>query len=356
MVLCVDLWDNQPDRNAIREKTMSKILALDIGGANIKVADGQSYARSWPFELWKSPDKLADKLRGCLIESPSHDRLVVTMTGELCDCFETKREGVRHIVDATVEAAGDTPVLFYQTTGEFVSADEACEKYLLTAASNWRALATFAARYCDGKPGMLIDIGSTTTDIIPIVNGKEAARGRTDSERLGKGELVYMGVERTPICSIIPSLQWRDVSCRVAQEWFATAGDVYLLLGDLREDLSNTNTADGKPFTCDAAHARMARMICGDRELVTRDEVISFATQVRENQIKFLLGNFFVAVGGMRGVPRSIIVSGQGEFLVYSKDGSIFERPTISLNELLGPEISRCATAHALAVIASELL
>jgi probable H4MPT-linked C1 transfer pathway protein len=189
---------------------MSNLLALDIGGANIKVADGQAYARSWPFELWKSPEKLADKLRGCLIESPEHDQLVVTMTGELCDCFETKREGVRHIVNATIEAVGGTPVLFYQTTGEFVSPDEACEKYLLTAASNWHALATFAARYCNGQPGMLIDIGSTTTDMIPIVNGKEAASGRTDSERLGNGGMSHAsspknGLQQqvTPTCCLV---------------------------------------------------------------------------------------------------------------------------------------------------------
>jgi probable H4MPT-linked C1 transfer pathway protein len=342
---------------------MSKILALDIGGANIKVADGQGFARSWPFSLWKSPEKLADKLRGCLIESPSHDQLVVTMTGELCDCFETKREGVRHIVDAIVKAAGSVPVLFYQTTGKFVSAEEACKNHMLTAASNWHALATFAARYCDGKPGMLIDIGSTTTDIIPIENGKEVALGRTDPERLGTGELVYQGVLRTPMCALVGMVYWRGYHrLQTANELFATSGDAYVLLGMLPEDPTNTCTADGKPFTLDAAHARMARTICGDRESVTLEEAQSFAHKAYSAQLHCLewaYGMVSWAKRSRKTTPAKIIFSGQGEFLAHELMKCRYVNytgETTSLNELLGPEISRCATGHALAVLASELL
>ena len=36
--------------------------------------------------------------------APAADRLAVTMTGELCDCFRTKAEGVLHIL-AAVDAA-----------------------------------------------------------------------------------------------------------------------------------------------------------------------------------------------------------------------------------------------------------
>lgn len=331
------------------------LLALDIGGANIKLADGQGFTASYPFALWKQPEELATQLAHCLAEAPPHNRIVVTMTGELCDCFETKRDGVRHIVDATLKAAGETPVLFYQTTGEYVSADEACKKYLLTAASNWHALATFAAKYCEGQPGMLIDIGSTTTDIIPIENGREVARGRTDPERLAHGELVYMGVERSPVCALISHLPWRGRPCPVAQEFFATSGDAYLLLGELVEDASDTNTADGKPFTTALAHARMARMICGDQNLVSREEVTLFADAIRNSQLDMLARAFGEVVKAMPTKPAAIVLSGHGEFLSRQLlDRVSFFGHIISLNEQLGPEVSRCATAHALAVIASE--
>ncbi len=331
------------------------LLALDIGGANIKLADGQGYAASHPFALWKQPEQLATQLAHCLAEAPPHNRIVVTMTGELCDCFETKRAGVRHIVDATLKAAGGTPVLFYQTTGEFVSADEACEKYLLTAASNWHALATFAATFCDDKPGMLVDIGSTTTDIIPILHTQEAGHGRTDPDRLKSGELVYTGIERSPVCAVVSHLQWHDSACPVAQELFATTGDAYLLLKELAEDSENLSTADGQPFDFDSAHARLARMVCGDCELVSRAEVISFAEEIQEAQLKLLEPAFSQVIGVMGQSPEVIVLSGHGEFLARRLLKRLeFDVSVISLTKILGPEVSRCATAHALAVIASE--
>ncbi len=58
-------------------------LALDIGGANLKVADGQQYAFSQSFPLWQKHRSLPDALRNLLSAAPRADHLAVTMTGEL---------------------------------------------------------------------------------------------------------------------------------------------------------------------------------------------------------------------------------------------------------------------------------
>jgi (4-(4-[2-(gamma-L-glutamylamino)ethyl]phenoxymethyl)furan-2-yl)methanamine synthase len=346
---------------------MSNILALDIGGANIKVANGRGYARSWPFALWKAPDLLAEKLKECLAAAPQADEIAITMTGELCDCFETKREGVESIVQATQTASrlvpspvtagpvNSTSVSFYQTTGKFVSAYEACENHLLTAASNWHALATFAAKYCEIESAILVDIGSTTTDIIPIENGSVVARGHTDPERLQSGELVYAGVERTPVCALIPYLKWRGSNCPLAKELFATTGDAYLLTGELPEDESNRNTPDGKPFTYAAAHARMARIICSDKELSSLEDVTLFANEIRGAQLTLLARTFDRVASYLTVELQAIILSGHGEFLGHRLVGELgWWGTTTSLTRKLGPEVSRCACAHALAVLARE--
>ena len=44
---------------------------------------------------------------------------------------------------------------------------------------------------------LFVDMGSTTTDIIPIEDGAVANEGYTDAERLLTGELVYTGFTRT---------------------------------------------------------------------------------------------------------------------------------------------------------------
>src|SRR5437773_11265665 len=96
------------------------VLGLDVGGANLKAAHSGGGARSRPFALWKSPAGLTDALRPLLRDWPPYDLLAVTMTGELCDCFATKREGVRTILDAVCAAAGTTPVRVWRTDGRLV--------------------------------------------------------------------------------------------------------------------------------------------------------------------------------------------------------------------------------------------
>src|SRR5262249_24868818 len=158
---------------------------------------------------------------GLIASLPAADVLAVTMTGELCDCFESKRQGVHAILDAVEAAAGATPVLVYRTEGRFVTPAEARTAAPLVAAANRPALATLAGRYAPQGPALLIDVGSTTTDIVPLLDGRPVPQGRTDPERLDCGELVYTGIRRTPICALLGG--------NIAAEVFATTLDAYLV-------------------------------------------------------------------------------------------------------------------------------
>src|SRR6188508_841938 len=96
-------------------------LGLDIGGANLKAATAAGWARSVPFALWRDPEGLAAALAELLRSAPAADRLAVTMTGELCDCFRTKQEGVLHILRAVREAANGREICVYLVNGRFAS-------------------------------------------------------------------------------------------------------------------------------------------------------------------------------------------------------------------------------------------
>ena len=330
-----------------------KVLAFDIGGANLKAADGLGFAINQPFPLWQRPGELTAALELIVGRAPAAEKIVVTMTGELADCFETKAQGVAHIVNAVCQAASQTPVAVYLVDGSFASAEAALAQPLLAAASNWHALATFALRYCPSACGLLIDIGSTTADIIPLVHGAVAAQSRTDTERLAAGELVYTGVTRTPICAVVDALPWRKQQVPVAAELFATTLDAYLLLGEIAENADDRNTADGRPASRPAARDRLARMVCADREVFDDDDAQAAAAAVARGQ-QSTLG--LAARNVLRRLPLSpenFVISGQGEFLARQVCQRLQTTANItSLADKLGASVSQTAAAHALAVIA----
>jgi probable H4MPT-linked C1 transfer pathway protein len=307
------------------------------------------------FPLWREPQNLAAAIVALLDESPPAERLVVTMTGELADCFRTKAEGVHAIIDAVVAATGQRDVRVYLIDGSLVSPEVARERVIEAAASNWHALATFVGRWIDRPSALLVDIGSTTTDIVPIVDGKAASTGLTDPERIAASELVYTGVVRSPICAVTSAIPWRGEMCRTAHELFATTWDAYLVTGDLPEEPASTHTADGRPATRGFARERLSRTICADSSMFDEEDARRAAAAVADAQMRLVCEAMTTVIGRMTVHPSVIVVSGQGEFLARRAAERMFPGTEIlSLGQRLGQSLSRAAPAHALAVLARE--
>jgi probable H4MPT-linked C1 transfer pathway protein len=331
---------------------MTHVLGLDIGGANLKAAHTAGKASSQRFALWKAPERLTDELRALVAGSPAYDRLAVTMTGELCDCFESKREGVKHILDAVEAVAGPTPVSVWTNQGEFVSLAQARERPLQVASANWLALATMAGRFAPSGPALLIDIGTTTTDIVPLLDGRPVPAGRTDTERLKCEELIYMGWRRTPLCAL--------TGTSGATEVFATMLDAFLVLGKVPEDPDDHDTADGRPATRVAANRRLARMLGGDLETTTVRECRGLAEDVFAKMAHQIALAANEVIERLPEPPRAVIASGSGEYLVPVALSSILfevkDCPIISLQKEVGPGGSTAACALAVAILCKEAL
>ena len=330
-------------------------LALDIGGANLKLADGLGFAASHRFALWKDRARLARELRVAITASPASDHLAVTMTGELADCFTDKLEGIEFILQAVDEAADGRHARVYLVDGRLVSPGVARQHPSLVASANWHALARFCGRFAPQGSALLVDIGSTTTDIIPLVDAEPVCQGRTDTDRLLHRELVYTGVERSPVCALVSHLPSRDASCPVAQEVFATTRDVYLLLGDLAESPDDHHTADQRPATRDAACRRMRRMLSGFESDYPMRDVLRGAQRVADAQLNMLTRAARRVAQQLPATPHTVILSGQGEFLARRLIAQLgWTVHCVSLREQLGDTISRAAPAHALAVLARQ--
>jgi (4-(4-[2-(gamma-L-glutamylamino)ethyl]phenoxymethyl)furan-2-yl)methanamine synthase len=260
-------------------------LAVDVGGANTKAAwfDGATLRTvSRPFEVWRDRDALSTVLREVAV-GPA-DAVAITMTAELSDAFRTKREGVAFVLDAAEDALGDRPLSVLTTAGELVSMAAARARPWDVAAANWVATALAVA---DAHPdALLIDIGSTTTDIVPIAAGRVAATGHNDLERLLAGELVYTGVLRTNLAAIAPRVPVRGGWCPVSSEYFAISADVHLVLGRLAPEAYDCPTPDGRPATVAFARERIARLVCADIEQLDRDEIDAIAAFLYGEQLR----------------------------------------------------------------------
>ncbi len=335
---------------------VSAWIGLDIGGANIKAAHSDGPALSVPFEVWKRPDDLARTIRNVAATLPAASAAAVTMTAELCDCYPTKRAGVQAILDAVVAAIPDHAVAIWGVDRRFHRVEEVRDDPLIAAASNWLALAELAARLVPSGPGILIDIGTTTTDLIPLLDGIVAARGRDDTGRLQTGELVYAGVRRTPIHALAIELPFRGVPTGLAAELFASTLDVFLMLGDIPPSPKDLSTADGRPATLEAARDRLARMIGADREGFSPDDARAFAEAAASCLLERLARAADRACRATVGRPAAAVIAGSGDFLARRLAEVVIEPggPIISLNDAWGPVSSAAGCAYAVVRLAME--
>ena len=304
---------------------LTRILAWDIGGANIKAArlplrdDPAGCVRvvSRPYEIWREKDRLRDALyeicsQLCPADEP--EAFAVTMTAELSDIFRTKREGVTFVLES-IRACFPAPAIYVLSlSGEFVPIGDAMLHPLNFAATNWLASARWIAQKFPDC--LLVDVGSTTTDILPILDGQLHVSGRTDMARLASGELVFSGVLRTNLASIVQTVPVAGRMCRVASEYFAVSGDVHLVLGNLRPEDYTCSTPDGQSPSLDSARRRLARLVCADMEMLSADDIDAMARHICGQQVRQIregLSQVLARVPELRGHP--VVIVGAGIFL-----------------------------------------
>jgi (4-(4-[2-(gamma-L-glutamylamino)ethyl]phenoxymethyl)furan-2-yl)methanamine synthase len=293
------------------------VIGLDIGGANTKAAvvDGDQPVRivSEPFEVWREPNKLGDVI-AAVVGRLELDRapVALTTTAELVDVFATKREGVLRVLEAVHQALPGRRLRVMTTAGELVGLADARAAPHLCAAANWMATALLLAR---SRPdAILLDCGGTTTDVIPIVAGEVAARGRTDVERLLHGELVYTGALRTNIAAVLSHVPVGGEPCPVSSELFAISADAHLLRGSLTPVQCTCTFPDDRGTTLAEVRARLARVVCADPEELADGDLEAIAAAVEDAQIASIAAAL-ARVGARAPAGTGVIAVGVGAFL-----------------------------------------
>jgi (4-(4-[2-(gamma-L-glutamylamino)ethyl]phenoxymethyl)furan-2-yl)methanamine synthase len=337
------------------------IVGWDIGGVNTKVArvaDGRVlFALAHPYEIQRDPAALPELLARLAASAGAtpQDAHAVTMTAELSQIFRTKREGVGVVLDAVAAAFPEARAAVFAVDGRFLDLEAARAEPLAVAASNWAATAGVVAR--DYRDAVLVDVGTTTADVIPIVGGTVVALGRTDPERLTSGELVYTGALRTPVEAIVHEVPLAGWWAGVSAEGFALAGDVHLWRGALAPADYTVPTPDGRPATREFAGERLARAVCADRELLDDAAIDAIAGRVADAQVERVAAAVRRVVGRHPALRTggTAVVTGLGDFLA----AAAAERAGLRVRHLaerVGDAAARCAPAAAVALLLAEVV
>ncbi|GAP37723.1 hydantoinase/oxoprolinase family protein [Piscinibacter sakaiensis] len=386
-------------------------IGWDIGGAHAKAcrvgtgaAGGPPRVRDivqWPCALWQGQDRLAAVFEAARARWPDLPALrqAATMTGEMVDYFPDRAEGTARLAaqlagalgpglrlyaglhdagpkgagghDADPNSAGShraEPPPGGTPAARWCDAAQAARDWAPVASANWAATAQWAAAAFGD--GLLVDIGSTTTDLIALRGGRLAdARPRGDAARLAGGELVYQGVVRTPLCALGQQLPFRGGLTGVMNEWFATSADVHRLLGGLDPAHDQQPTADGAGKDEAATCRRLARMVgcdAADADAATWRALARVWRDRQRDAIAEALRRVAARAAQEAGLPADapLVAAGCGEFLVPALAEAV-GRPWCRLADRLpldpaaeardGPALRRWAMVAAPAVAVALL-
>jgi probable H4MPT-linked C1 transfer pathway protein len=332
----------------------------DIGGVNLKTARlaGRAGRRriAWrqePFEIWRAPGGLAFALRR-LDRGHGGGARAVTLTAELSDVFPGRAAGVRAILAAVTAALGPKPYRVLDSAGGLLSGAAARRFPLRVASANWMAPALVAARRA--PRGVLVDVGSTTTDIIPFSSGRPRPEAKDDRGRLMTGELVYSGVLRTPPAALAATVPLGGSECRTIPEYFTQMADVYVILGLLPPGDYTAATPDGRGRDRAACVARLARLVGAEPGDLSAHALREIAAHLMERQVEPIAAAIrtVAARSGCGRAPR-VVVCGAGRFLAEEAARRAGGRP-VPLETIVpgfGRDWGRVAPAAALALLAA---
>lgn len=337
------------------------ILGWDLGGAHLKMVlvDGEGRPRrveQLAVPLWEGLDRL-DTVWAQLSQRLPFDQCkhALTMTGELVDLFDSRAAGVRLLAQHSSAALGEDRLRLFAGPKGFVRSGDAEANHADIASANWFATGAWLATRM--SEGLLIDVGSTTCDILPFADGRVRHVGYSDRERLASEELIYTGVVRTPVMAVAQRLPIDGGWVGVANECFATMADVYRVLGWLPDDADLHPAADGCDKRVQDSMRRLARMLGADLADASPAAWRRVAAYVADRQIDSL------AIACHRQLSRGVaptgplVGAGSGRFLVRRLAGRL-GRSYVDIDDCLpvSPAGQRsagdCAPAAAVALLA----
>ena len=298
-----------------------KIAGFDIGGANTDLAiidfdDGEIKNIEVDFAylpMWSNNDDLSQVLIE-LIENicpvSEIDAVGISMTAELVDAYDTKKDGVLDVV-RKCEETFSCPIAYV------------------------------------GVDGMLSKAEIEETPL-------KCAIGKSDFDRSATGELVYTGTLRTNLASFLDKVELNGKEYRVASELFAQTADVYMVLDLITEDDYVCDTFDGEGKSKIECARRIARVVCADLEMLSMEDIVEMSKFIHQKQVEQI-------ADGLKQVVETqnldlIVTTGLGKDILDKKAAELLGLNVKSMGDVLTDEECVVAPAVGTAVMMERYL
>ncbi|MCX6695088.1 MAG: hypothetical protein NTU61_02165 [Candidatus Altiarchaeota archaeon] len=339
-------------------------LGLDIGGANVKItAVSVSSSGEFRFRHYSNKPMLlkdfTDSFKAFKSDfKEGFDVVGVTTTGEYGIVFPRLSDGIGYFRQKILGFFKE-PVYWMKLDGGMVNLNDMKDPYEVVA-SNWVASSLFVGRHVAGDC-IMVDAGSTTTDVIPIAGGHPVNESRFDHERLASGNLVYTGGINTHAGCIMPKVSVDGSETMVSSEYFCTAGDVHYILGNINSLTYRTYLGAFLGYSSpEEAYTRLAHLVCADDKLLSRDVIVDVARQLYDEQLRQIseaIKRVYLDNKSRFKTKPPVVVTGLcAGFLAKAAAEKAGFKKVVSVGELFGSGVEVATPSFAVAVLAGKKL
>ena len=290
-------------------------VGWDIGGANIKIVALDEnlnfiYSNKFCLPIGESFSQIKETISYCLASINQYDLFhLVTFTAESCDNFDNRSIAIKSLAKICFKLLGKN-LKFYSHKNKYENFKYVINNPLMFASSNWIPYRSFLIKKY--KYDIAMDLGSTTTDIIPNKTYKKI--GISDFERINMGTLLYFGVERTPLSMLFNNVNINRKKIHLLNEFYAKSSDVFLISKDLLSSDVISKNCDGRSNSLDNCRKRLLRQFGLDLSQknfgLSNKIVKAIKNDIIENIDNLVKRHI------KKNKTAKIFVTGQGEFLL----------------------------------------
>jgi uncharacterized hydantoinase/oxoprolinase family protein len=288
-----------------------RVLGLDVGNAKIKLCYLESGgvltedAVRWrSFLLPFSTDRRHDfevgvpdrvELTARVFDFDPHALDAVVACSSHAYSFPFLHESVVHLASILTDCFDPTPVWVVAVDGTLTPANEIegldLEELSAHVLTNYYGSAWLGSRLI--RNGIAVDIGTTSTDVIPIVEGRvdpvglarpsEYVRFRYQNHRL-----AWYGVTWTPLVMVAPEIVTASATYQVVARGHRS-DLVFALDDDLDPDLLSDH-AYYPPPNREQALAGLCELVGLDRRLLPESEILAIREFLHERLVERVAG------------------------------------------------------------------